>query len=213
MNQSPLLIFTNEIANAKQITGNRKHTEAELIEFCKKNDRSAQRELYEQYSHLLKGVCLRYASNEMEAEDILHDAFIQIFKTIDQFNFSGALGAWMRKITVNKALEHYRKNSRRTIQMNEYRVFNSEITTEDNAIDQLELIDLLNLIRKLPTGFRTVFNLYAIEGYNHREIGELLNISENTSKSQYSRARIILRNMIEEEYSINPSYLNNANGI
>ncbi len=149
----------------------------------------------------------------MEAEDILHDAFIQIFKTIDQYNFSGPLGAWMRKITVNKALEYCRKNSRRTMHMNEYGSFNSEVSVEDNAIEKLELEDLLNLIRKLPTGFRTVFNLYAIEGYNHREIGEMLKVSENTSKTQYSRARLMLRNMIEKEYEVKPHFIDNAHGI
>jgi RNA polymerase sigma factor (sigma-70 family) len=134
----------------------------------------------------------------MEAEDILHDAFIHIFKTIGSFNNSGALGAWMRKVTVNKALENYRKNSRRIIHLNDYS--NTQSTIEDTAIENLELDDLLNLIHKLSPGYRTIFNLYAIEGYNHREISEMLEISENTSKTQYSRARQVLRTMIEEEY-------------
>lgn len=149
----------------------------------------------------------------MEAEDILHDAFIQIFRTIDQYNFSGPLGAWMRKITVNKALEYCRKNSKRIAHMNEYSASNADVREDDNAIEKLELNDLLNLIRKLSPGYRTVFNLYAVEGYNHREIGEILNISENTSKTQYSRARIILRSMIEKEYSVKQYYIDNAHGI
>lgn len=149
----------------------------------------------------------------MEAEDVLHDSFIQIFRTIDQYNASGPLGAWMRKVTVNKALEHCRSKARRSDKTNNYNLNLTGISVEDNAIEQLELQDLLSLIQKLPTGYRTVFNLYAIEGYNHREIGEVLGISESTSKTQYSRARIILRGMIEKEYTIKSYHLNNANGI
>lgn len=174
--------------------------EVDIVKACIKQERWAQRALYESYAHFLKGLCLRYASDEMEAEDILHDSFIQMFKTIGSYNNSGELGAWMRKVTVNKALEYYRKNSIRLLHLNHYTNNIAQSSIEDTAIEQLELEDLLNLIQKLSPGYRTVFNLYAIEGYNHREISEMLEISENTSKTQYSRARQILRKMIEETY-------------
>lgn len=147
----------------------------------------------------------------MEAEDILHDAFIQIFKSIHSYRMDGQLGAWMRKVTVNKALEHLRKNKLRSAHIQEYGFVVETSVVEDQVIEKMELEDLYNMIKQLSTGFRTVFNLYAIEGYNHREIGEMLGISENTSKTQYSRARIALRKMIEKEYCQNST--SKANGI
>ncbi|MCG8577608.1 MAG: RNA polymerase sigma factor [Flavobacteriales bacterium] len=148
---------------------------------------------------MMKGICLRYAKDEMEAEDILQESFIQAFRNLDKYSAKGPLGAWMRRITINKALEQYRKNK----SLNELAAFAGTEGTaplaDDGAIEQLNLDDLLVKIQNLPTGFRTVFNLYAVEGYTHKEIGELLGISEGTSKSQYSRARVLLRKMIEEE--------------
>jgi len=148
---------------------------------------------------MMKGVCLRYSKNETEAEDVLQDSFIKAFDKLETFKNEGALGGWLRKITVNTALEFYRKNK-----------IDSQLLTDDieniddeiNAIQKLELDDLVFKIQQLPTGFRTVFNLYAIEGYNHKEIGELLSISNGTSKSQYSRAKKLLIKMIEDEKQI-----------
>lgn len=148
---------------------------------------------------MMNGICLRYASNQAEAEDILQDSFVKAFKNLDRYKADGPLGAWMRRITVNTALEQYRRNKSLKnfgimLEINE-----SSIVIEDGAIEQLEMEDLLEKIQRLPKGFRTVFNLYAVEGYTHKEIGELLKVSEGTSKSQYSRARLILRTMIQEE--------------
>ena len=150
---------------------------------------------------MMKGICLRYAANEDEAEDILQDAFVRGFKNLDKYSAKGPLGAWLRKITVNTALEQYRKNKSLKNLASMFEQTDINLTVEDGAIEKLELDDLLRKIQKLPTGFRTVFNLYAVEGYNHREIAEMLNISEGTSKSQYSRARVLLRTMIETELS------------
>jgi len=147
----------------------------------------------------MKGVCLRYAANEVEAEDVLQEAFMRIFRNLDSYNGKGALGAWVRKITVNMALEQYRKNKAQKNLTLVYDIKESNPSTDDGAIEQMGLEDLLKKIQKLPVGFRTVFNLYAVEGYNHNEIGELLGISDGTSKSQYSRARVLLRQMIDEE--------------
>ena len=145
---------------------------------------------------MMNGVCLRYSNNEHEAEDLLQDSFIKAFKNIESYQNKGALGGWLRKLTLNTALEQFRKN-KNTNQTIELKEVNNYV--DDTAIEKLELEDLLKKIQLLPTGFRTVFNLYAVEGFNHREIGEMLNISDGTSKSQYSRARLLLRTMIEEE--------------
>lgn len=171
----------------------------ELVSECLKNNRQAQQALYQKYVWMMKGICLRYASSEIEAEDILQDAFIRGFKSLDKYSGTGPLGAWLRKITVNTALEQYRKNKSLKQLTATFEQMDVKLTTEDDAIETLALDDLLTKIQLLPPGFRTVFNLYAVEGYNHKEIGHLLSISEGTSKSQYSRARIMLRAMIERE--------------
>lgn len=148
---------------------------------------------------MMKGICLRYASNEAEAEDVLQEAFVLAFNNLKSWSGKGPLGAWMRKITVNKSLEQYRKNKRDSSLSVVFDKDEMHPIIEDDAIEKLNLESLLAKIQQLPSGFRTVFNLYAVEGYNHREIGEMLEISEGTSKSQYSRARVMLRKMIETE--------------
>lgn len=169
------------------------------MEACKDQNSQAQKELYVRFSPMMKGVCLRYASNEMEAEDLLQEAFIRAFKNMHQFENTGSLGAWLRKLTVHVALENYRKNKVIQMHLNKYSLSMEEENELDNALQNLQLEDLLKRIQHLPSGFRTIFNLYAVEGYNHAEIGKMLSISEGTSKSQYSRARAILRRGIEQE--------------
>ena len=159
---------------------------------------------------MMNGICLRYASNKEEAEDVLQDAFIKAFNSLKAYSGKGPLGAWMRKITVNTALEQYRKNKSLKNFGLMIDVTETKLTVDDNAIEQLELEDLLVKIQALPSGFRTIFNLYAVEGYTHKEIGELLGISDGTSKSQYSRARVILRGMIQEEIEVEQQKLNYA---
>lgn len=160
---------------------------------------------------MMKGICLRYASNEAEAEDVLQEAFIRVFKNLNNWSAKGPLGAWVRSITVNMALEQYRKNKAQKNMAIVYDMKDSNPLVDDNAIEKLKLDDLLLKIQKLPTGFRTVFNLYAVEGYNHIEIGEMLGISEGTSKSQYSRARVLLRQMIEDDLKNDNQGMNYAN--
>lgn len=175
-------------------------SDSELLKACKEQNRQAQQELFVRFSYMMKGICLRYAPNETEAEDILQESFIRVFKNLDHYSEKGPFGAWIRKITVNTALENYRKNKSIKQQLsNVLELTDLNPIAPDNAIEQLNLEELLRKIQQLPTGFRTVFNLYAVEGYNHQEVGELLGISEGTSKSQYSRARLLLRKMIEEE--------------
>lgn len=148
---------------------------------------------------MVKGVCLRYGKNEAEADDFLQDAFIKTFQKLDQFKGSGALGGWIRRIVVTTALEHIRKQ----------KIVYSSLTTEmeslvkgsndDSVFENIDLEILVSKIQKLPAGYRTVFNLYAVEGYSHKEIGEMIDISIGTSKSQYSRARKILIRELEQE--------------
>lgn len=147
---------------------------------------------------MMKGVCLRYAANEAEAEDILQEAFVQAFKKLDAYNGKGALGGWLRRLTINKALEQYRKNKSLKNTKDGYATQLTEQVSDD-VFDQLGLEDLLAKIQQLPAGYRTIFNLYAVEGYTHKEIAELLGISEGTSKSQFSRARHTLIEMITTE--------------
>lgn len=159
---------------------------------------------------MMKGICLRYAANEVEAEDILQESFIRAFKGLDKYSGKGALGAWLRMITVNTALEQYRKNISLKKIGELFDMNNLNLSIADEVIEHLELEDLLKKIQKLPVGFRTIFNLYAVEGYTHKEIGHKLGISDGTSKSQYSRARLMLRTMIEKEFEGENKRLNYA---
>lgn len=148
---------------------------------------------------MLKGVCFRYASNNDEAEDLLQDTFIKAFNKLNSFSGKGALGGWLRKIAVNTALESLRKNKIKTVNSEFAEHELNQISEDDHALENLELEDLVKKIQNLSIGYRSVFNLYAIEGYTHKEIAELLNISAGTSKSQFSRARLLLQKMINEE--------------
>jgi len=179
--------------------------ETQLIEACLNGNYLAQKELYDRYSSIMMGICMRYASSEAEAEDVLQEAFIKVFKHLHKFEGRGALGAWIRRIMVNTALQNYRetKNARMHVEYDKVDFF---LEADENVLAELSAEDLMNKIQNLPAGYRMVFNLYAVEGYNHQEIAKELDISVGTSKSQYSRARAILRKMIEEEneeFSIN----------
>ncbi|NRA13272.1 MAG: sigma-70 family RNA polymerase sigma factor [Crocinitomicaceae bacterium] len=146
----------------------------------------------------MKGVALRYASSEDAAEDILQESFIRVFKNLKAYKDKGSLGGWIRVITVNTSLELYRKDKTREKHYNEVQLDSSNEVSED-ALRTIALEDLLKKIQALPTGYRLVFNLYAIEGFNHREIAKKLNYTEGTSKSQYARAKKLLQKMILEE--------------
>lgn len=175
--------------------------DTELVKACLENERAAQFALYRRFSYTMKGVCLRYAASEAEAEDILQEAFIKVFHSLSTYQDYGPLGGWIRKITVNTALEHCRKQKVFQLHLQEMKngqpILGFTPNSANSVIEKMSAAELLIHIQQLPTGFRTVFNLYAIEGYTHPEIAELLNISEGTSKSQYSRARLHLQQMIE----------------
>lgn len=148
---------------------------------------------------MMKGVCLRYSSNEVDAEDLLQESFMRAFKGLSTFQETASLGAWLRKITVNCALEKYRNEKKKKETVLYVETYFENDFAFENDLAQFDLNDLLQKIQLLPLGYRTVFNLYAIEGYQHDEIADLLKIAVGTSKSQYSRARLMLKEMIEKE--------------
>lgn len=173
------------------------YSDKELIEGCLANDPKAQEFLYKRFSRRMYGVCLRYAKNTLEADDILQEGFIKVFTFLKDFRQDGSLEGWIRRTFVNTAINYYhsRENEWKETTIDKAASYSSE--TED-AISRISAEDLLQLIRQLPEGYRMVFNLYVIEGYNHQEIAEMLNISENTSKSQLSRARAALQEKLEQ---------------
>lgn len=171
--------------------------EKELIEGCLGNDRSCQQELYKRFAPLMLGVCRRYCPRLDEAEDILQEGFVRVFYHLRGFRFQGSLEGWIRRIMVNTALGYLRALNIRMVVANDQKM--PEGTLEPGVIEQLSAKDVLALISALPTGYRTVFNLHAIEGYSHREIAEMLGINEGTSRSQYLKARLALQEMVKEK--------------
>ncbi|PKP51168.1 MAG: RNA polymerase [Bacteroidetes bacterium HGW-Bacteroidetes-1] len=171
--------------------------ERQLLKDCIGGDSKAQKRLYDAFAPKMYGVCLRYASDRDTAQDYLQEAFIRVFDHLDRFRFEGSLEGWIRKVVVNTALEKIRKVD---VFKNSTGLENVSQTNYDvvHLEDQINATELLHLIQTLPTGFRTVFNLYAIEGYTHQEIATMLNINEGTSKSQYSRARHWLKDRLEK---------------
>lgn len=165
--------------------------EDELIEGCKKNHPKSQRDLYERFSGKMYSLCLRYIKEETEAEDVLVAGFMKIFNKIEQYQREGSFEGWIRKIMVNESLQYIRQNKNMYLQVD---IENAQYTFNTDAVEsQLAAEDLLKMVGRLPMGYRTIFNLYAIEGYSHQEIADMLDISVNTSKSQLSRARALLQ--------------------
>ncbi|MEO6229416.1 MAG: sigma-70 family RNA polymerase sigma factor [Ferruginibacter sp.] len=172
-----------------------------LVKECLKQKPSAQQQLYEHFAPLMLGVCYRYTKSINDAEDILQEGFVKVYQHLSKYNASGELGAWIRRIMVNTALNYLKRTKRYRSEM----VFADmplHAVSDDNPNVKLDTKELSELIRQLPTGFQTIFNLYAIEGYTHVEIGEILGISDGTSKSQYARARYLLIEWIEKYSSL-----------
>jgi RNA polymerase sigma factor (sigma-70 family) len=167
-----------------------------LIDACKSGKREAQKILYETISARLFQICLRYAPNSDDASDILHDSFITILTKVNQYDERGDFMGWSMRITVNTALQWLRKNKK--LKLTE-EIDEKKFILQMDASDRLNEKMILNLISKLPAGYRTVFNLYAIEGYDHSEVGEMMGISESTSRSQFARARALLQKYIQQE--------------
>lgn len=173
----------------------------ELINECRNNNRKAQKELYDRFSSNLFASCLKYAPNYEEAQDILQDTFITIFKKIDQFKDEGSFEGWCRRIAVNTALQHYRKKKVFNL-VNEDQIKDEEVEEETDDID---LKNLLAMVQQLPDRYRMVFSMYVLDGYSHKEIARSMNITEGTSKSNLARARLHLKEMINTWRSNNNS--------
>lgn len=167
------------------------YSEEEILNGCKKNKRQYQEILYRKYAKKMYGICLSYAADRDLAKDILQDSFIKIFKNIKAYKSDGSLEGWIRKIVSNTAIDHLRKTQR----IQKYITENDAVrepTDVLSGLDNLKMQDILQQVGHLPDGARLIFNLYAIEGYTHKEIAQKLNITEGTSKSQFSRARKLL---------------------
>ena len=171
-------------------------TEEQLIKGCIKEDASCQREVFNRYANRMLGVCNRYARNAADAEDILQDAFIKVFDKMGQFKFEGSFEGWIRKIVVNTALKKY------TVSRYDKEIIGYEVRDRDEealepaAYNHLTEKDLMELINNLPDGYRLIFNLYVIEGYQHDEIAAMLNIQPGTSRSQLVKARSMLQKQL-----------------
>lgn len=172
-----------------------KYTIEDLIQRCRAGERKAQELLYKQFASKMLGVCMRYATDRMEAEDMLQNGFIQVFQKMNDFRGDGSFEGWVRRIMVHSSIGYYRKHHK-MLQMVDMESEGIEQSVNPVAVANLDAKDLMVLIQRLSPGYRMVFNLYAIEGYSHREIGEIMGISEGASKSQLSRARTILKEQI-----------------
>jgi RNA polymerase sigma-70 factor (ECF subfamily) len=175
---------------------NQNITESDLIHGCMEGNRRMQEELYRRFSPRMYAVCLRYASNAEEAEDVLQEGFIKVFKKLGSFRGDGSFEGWVRRVFVNTAIEQFRRK-RYLLPVTE----KEENTIEGkyfSVLDELAEKDILALVRELSPGYRTVFNMYVVEGYTHKEIADILGISEGTSKSQLSRAKVILQDMVKK---------------
>lgn len=171
--------------------------DATLIIECVNGNPRAQRLLFDKFARKMFSVCLRYAKNEEQAEDVLQDGFVKVFGKLKDFKSEGSLEGWIRRIMVNTALDQIRKNNKQLGDTNIDDV-GYKIENNDFIVEKMMAEDLMKMVQAMPDGYRVVFNMFAIEGYSHGEIADTLGISENTSKSQYSRARAYLRERLEK---------------
>lgn len=170
-----------------------------LVKDCLKRKPAAQKQLYSLFAATMMSVCYRYTKSVADAEDVLQEGFVKVFFNLHQYKFQGELGAWIRRIMVTTAINYLKRNARYQSEL----LFSDEhlhaVNTEAHPEIKMEAKELADLIRQLPPGYQTIFNLYAVEGFNHVEIGKLLGIQESTSRSQYARARALLIQWIEQK--------------
>ena len=170
-----------------------------LIKGCIKQQADAQKYLYNCYAPTLYGICLRYTKNVHDAEDLLQEAFIKIFNNLDKFKFNGSFEGWLKRLTINMAINNYHNKKKETCEpVND----DYEHYSHNEIIEKMNAEQILQSINKLPEGYRMVLNLYAIDGYSHKEISDMLGISEGTSKSQLSRAKASLLSIITKENAV-----------
>ncbi|KAA3440286.1 RNA polymerase sigma factor [Rufibacter hautae] len=171
-------------------------TEEEIIAGCKQEKAAFQEKLFQLYSRRMMAVCTRYTKSRFEAEDIFQEAFVKVFKNINTYH-GGSFEGWMRQIFVHTAINHYHKNKKYQEQL-DYSTVEEVVPNDDDIISTISAQELLGLINQLPEGYRLVFNLYIVEGFNHREIGDMLQIAEGTSKSQLAKAKSYLKKMLQK---------------
>jgi RNA polymerase sigma-70 factor (ECF subfamily) len=172
------------------------YSEQELIQACIRQERFAQRQLYERFASKLFVTAMRYMKNRSDAEDVLQDSFIKIYQKLPNFRFDCPLEAWLRKVVVNTALKQLQSQPN-YMQHTDSELVTDDVEQEEFTLSGFQFEQLMEIVQSLPEGCRMVFNLYAIEGYQHNEIAALLGVSEGTSKSQYSRARILLQQKLK----------------
>lgn len=179
-----------------------KNDEKALLEACIKGDRTGQELLYDRYASRMYGICRSYCENDLEAQDLLQEGFIKIFKNISKCSSEGSLEAWIRKVIVNNNIDHYRHKNRKygfKASSTDEDLEDADNLVENEALRTFHNNDLLSVMRMLPEGYRMVLNLYILEGYPHKEIAEMLSISESTSKSQFFRAKELLKKKLGRE--------------
>jgi len=179
---------------------NKEQIEQNLIKGCVNGDRKSQEEFYRIFASKMYTICLSYATIKDDAMDILQDGFIKAFRNIKKFNSEGSLEGWVRRIIVNTAIDYYRKSKKEISFLDSAEIQISD-QGKDNVFSNFGLEDILGYLNKLPEGARLIFNLYAVEGYNHREIAKKLNVTEGTSKSQFNRARTLLKEWMGPEFA------------
>lgn len=171
-------------------------TEKDLVEKCMAGDTISQKQLYDRYSGVLYAICLRYAKNAENARDLLQDSFIKVFDGLKYFRFEGSFEGWMKRVAVNTCLDFHKKIKNEPYNEDLETVI--QVGAQETVNAGLNARDLIGLLQKLPAGYRTVFNLYAIEGFSHQEIADSLGVTENTSKTQLFKARKLLQAMLAE---------------
>ena len=175
--------------------GNHIPSESDLIKGCIEGNPEMQKLLYDQFSSKMYGVCLRYAENTEDASDVMQEGFIKVYKSLPKFRGEGSFEGWIRRIFINTSIEHFRRKVKlyNVTEVQE----NTIEDTELDALDSLETKDILKILNELSPGYKQVFNMHVIEGYSHKEIADVLGITEGTSKSQLARAKGVLKKIIE----------------
>ncbi len=173
-----------------------------LVKDCIREIPAAQRQLYDRFAESMLGICYRYTKSMDDAEDVLQDGFVKVFRNLHQYKFEGELGGWIRRIMVTTALNYLKKNARYNYEFS-FDNENLHPVADDNPEVKMTGKELAELVRQLPIGYQTIFNLHAVEGFSHVEIGKMLGINEGTSRSQYARARALLITWIKKNDDVN----------
>jgi RNA polymerase sigma-70 factor (ECF subfamily) len=172
-----------------------------LVKDCLKGRPEAQKQLYDHFAESMLGICYRYTKSKTDAEDVLQDGFVKVFRHLHQYKFEGELGGWIRRIMVNTALNYLKQNRRYQADLS-FLDQGLHPVSSDNPEVTMNAKDLAELVRQLPTGYQTIFNLHAVEGYTHVEIGAMMGINEGTSRSQYARARALLIEWLKTQQNV-----------